>query len=201
MVHLFCFCYFSVINLRFGGYTNLQLYVVLNWEVDKTLRDKVYCIIVYFENLNLQLNWVEHHYSSYTDGNEIHIRRRQWLYAQFGTNSQRPPKVVHHLAHNRYGLRKLCTTWHIFAESSESYAPLGTYSQRSPKIVHHLAHIRRDLQKLCITWHISAEVSESYGPRDTYSQKPPKIVHHLAHIPRDLRKLFATWHIFTRLSE
>ena len=54
-----------------------------------------------------------------------------------GTNSQRPPKVVHHLAHIHRDLRKLRTTWHIFADASENCAPLGAYSQRPPKVMDH----------------------------------------------------------------
>ena len=48
----------------------------------------------------------------------------------------------------------LCTTWHIFAEASESFVPLGTYSQRPQKVFHDLTYNRRGLRKLCTIWHI-----------------------------------------------
>ena len=89
----------------------------------------------------------------------------------FSTNSQRPPKVVHHIRHAH-----------------------STNSQRSPKFVHHLSHIRIGLRMLytiwmrctfgwvivnrmlCTTWNIFAEACESYAPLGTYLLGSPSIL-------------------------
>ena len=106
----------------------------------------VYCLI-----RKAQIcNWIELRDTILHILTKPHIySQRDWIYAPFGTNSQRPPNVVHHLAHIRRGLQKLCSTWHIFAEAS--YAPwcmeipyelfnmlpnaLGTYSLGSPNVL------------------------------------------------------------------
>ena len=76
----------------------------------------------------------------------------------FGTNSQRPPKVVHHIKHahstNSQRSPKFLHQLSHIRIGLECCTPFGTYSQRPPNVVHHLAHIRRGLRKLCTTWHI-----------------------------------------------
>ena len=64
------------------------------------------------------------------------------------------------MTHKSSALRKLCTTWHIFAETSERGAALGTYSQNTLEVMHSLARIHWVLRiyserqaKLFYWWH------------------------------------------------
>ena len=80
---------------------------------------------------------------------------------------------MHHLAHICRGLRKLWTSWHIFAEAPQSCVPLGTYSQRPSKVMHHLAHIHWALRicrempakdLLLMAWHKAATLLSTEFP-------------------------------------
>ena len=70
----------------------------------------------------------------------------------------------------------LCTSWHTFAEASESCPQLDTCSQRHPNVLYHLVHLRRDLKKLCTTRHTFAEASKSYAPLGTYLLGSPNLL-------------------------